>query len=110
MEFLHRLVHKYEAIHTVLGILGNIMFVGGSVLFLEAFKDLKPVAVWLFIFGSSFMLLGALGAGLKRCWRYFEGKPQPEDAMPEVYGNYDVARLNSAAGAAATQATRQRAD
>lgn len=92
MTFLHRLVHKYEAIHTVLGILGNVLFVCGSVLFLEAFKELRPIAVWLFICGSSLMLLGASGAGLKRCWRYFAGQPQPEDAMPESHGNYDMAR------------------
>ena len=69
---IHRLVHDYEVVHTALGILGNLLFVIGSVLFFETFKNLHTLAVALFVAGSLLMLVGALGAGLKKCWRYFE--------------------------------------
>ncbi|MEQ8349577.1 MAG: YrhK family protein [Sneathiellaceae bacterium] len=103
MNFLHTLVHRYEAVHTALGILGNLLFVIGSVLFFEPFEDLRTLGVSLFVAGSCLMLVGALGAGLKRCWRYFDGQPQPEDVLPEIYGDYTLARFSSAAGNAASR-------
>jgi hypothetical protein len=50
---------KYEWIHTTLGILGNVLFFVGSIMFL--YEALKRLGVWLFIVGSFLMLVGAVG-------------------------------------------------
>ena len=50
---------KSEWFHTLLGILGNVAFVVGSIFFL--FESLKTAGVWLFIIGSTGMLVGSLG-------------------------------------------------
>lgn len=41
----------------------------GSVLFFERFADLHTLAVWLFVLGSVFMLIGAVGSGLRTLWQ-----------------------------------------
>jgi hypothetical protein len=43
------------------------------VLFFERFSHLHTLAVWLFVIGSSLMLIGALGSGLKKLWQVEEG-------------------------------------
>lgn len=53
----------------MLGILGNVAFVAGSVLFFKRFEQWYTLAVWLFVVGSSLMLVGALGSGLKKLWQ-----------------------------------------
>lgn len=58
-DTLQRLVSDYEWFHTGVGILGNLMFFVGSVLFL--FESAKTVGVWLFIVGSFGMLIGSVG-------------------------------------------------
>lgn len=55
------LVHEYGWVHMALGLLGNVAFFVGSILFLPAFEPLKTVGVWLFIIGAGFMLIGAVG-------------------------------------------------
>lgn len=37
-------------------------------LFFERFSHLHTLAVWLFVVGSSLMLVGAVGSGLKKLW------------------------------------------
>lgn len=66
---IRTLVTDFEYIHTGLGICGNVLFVAGSVLFFERFSQLHTLAVWLFVAGSSLMLVGALGSGLKKLWQ-----------------------------------------
>lgn len=61
-------VQDYEQIHTAIGIAGNLFFVVGSVLFYKAFEEYYSLAVTLFVIGSAFMLVGAIGAGLRRMW------------------------------------------
>jgi hypothetical protein len=51
-------------VHLGIGIFGNITFVVGSILFL--YQSLQTAGVWLFIFGSSGMLLGSFGDLLVR--------------------------------------------
>lgn len=58
-DALQRLVSDYEWFHTGVGILGNLMFFVGSVLFL--FEPARTAGVWLFIVGSFGMLVGSLG-------------------------------------------------
>ena len=55
------IVKEYGWIHLTIGLCGNLMFFVGSILFFERFKEYKDIGVWLFVFGSFFMLLGALG-------------------------------------------------
>lgn len=66
------LVQDYEYIHTGVGILGNLLFVVGSVLFFKAFEHYYTLAVTLFVAGSAFMLIGSLGNGLRRWWQHHE--------------------------------------
>jgi hypothetical protein len=65
---IRTLVQEYGWIHTGLGLLGNTAFVAGSVAFLPRFETWEAVGiewqtfgVWLFIFGSTFMWIGAAG-------------------------------------------------
>lgn len=66
------LVQDYEYIHTVVGILGNLLFVVGSVLFFKAFEQYYTLGVALFVAGSAFMFIGSLGDGLRRWWQHRE--------------------------------------
>ena len=58
---LEILVKDYSWIHTGLGLIGNLFFFIGSILFLPAFDQLQTQGVWLFIAGSLLMLIGSLG-------------------------------------------------
>ena len=66
---IRTLVQDYEHIHTAIGIIGNLLFVVGSVLFYRPFEQYYSLAVSLFLIGSAFMFVGALGNGLRRMWR-----------------------------------------
>lgn len=55
------IVKEYGWIHLTIGLSGNFLFFVGSILFFERFKQYKGIGVWLFVIGSFFMLLGALG-------------------------------------------------
>jgi hypothetical protein len=55
------ILHKYGWVHLSLGLFGNAAFFIGSLFFLPALDDLKMLGVWLFVVGSGFMLIGALG-------------------------------------------------
>lgn len=68
------LVQDYRWIHLSLGLLGNITFFVGSVMFLPRLEQYKLFGVWLFIIGSFLMLLGSLGRLLVDIWEEEEGK------------------------------------
>lgn len=59
MRPLRTIVDDYDWIHTAVGLLGNLLFVLGSVLFL--WESTKDTGVWVFIAGSSFMFVGSAG-------------------------------------------------
>lgn len=63
---------EFPWIHLGIGIFGNLAFVVGSVLFLYA--ELERVGVWLFIVGSSGMLVGSFGELMVRIERRVQGK------------------------------------
>lgn len=63
-DAVEELVQDYEWFHTMLGILGNVLFFVGSVMFL--FESARTVGVWLFIVGSFGMAVGSVGAALVR--------------------------------------------
>lgn len=67
------LVQDYGWVHLAIGLIGNMLFVTGSILFLPAFHALRPVRIYIFIAGSSLMLVGALGQLLVRIWREYIG-------------------------------------
>ncbi|WP_425548606.1 YrhK family protein [Allohahella marinimesophila] len=60
-DILHVIVNKYGWIHLSLGLLGNVAFLIGSILFLPAMEAFKLVGVWLFIAGAFLMLIGSTG-------------------------------------------------
>lgn len=55
---IRTVVDRYEWIHLGLGVLGNIAFLGGSVLLLQS---ARTAATWMFIAGSAGMLIGNVG-------------------------------------------------
>lgn len=57
-KLVHALIKQYEWVHLIIGILGNIAFLGGSIMMLQ---EEKTTAIYLFIAGSSGMLIGNLG-------------------------------------------------
>lgn len=61
LNLLKIIVHDFGWIHLGLGLVGNFAFVVGSVFFLPAFEAYQTLGVWLFIFGSGLMFIGALG-------------------------------------------------
>jgi hypothetical protein len=67
---LKKIVCEYEWIHLSMGLLGNLSFFLGSILFLPALEPWKLVGVWLFIVGAFFMLIGALGRALVDLWQH----------------------------------------
>lgn len=50
-------VRRYELIHLTIGIIGNVLFVAGTILFIIE----KPYAGWFFLGGSTGMLVNAFG-------------------------------------------------
>ena len=66
MERVHRIVYEYQWAHLVTGILGNCLFIAGSVLFMQ---ELQPLAIYCFIAGSSAMLIGNLGSAVVKLWQ-----------------------------------------
>jgi len=71
---MRTLVKEYEHIHTTIGIVGNLLFVVGSVLFFKTFDQYYTLAVWMFVLGSVCMLIGAMGSGLRRLYKRREDK------------------------------------
>lgn len=61
---LGAVLSDFPWVHLGLGLFGNTLFVVGSVLFF--WESTKTLGVWLFVFGSSGMLLGSVGELLVR--------------------------------------------
>lgn len=75
MDPIRTFLREFEWIHTGVGILGNLSFAVGSVLFLS--EATMRVGVWFFIVGSFGMLIGSVGAALLKFER--EGGPHARD-------------------------------
>ena len=60
-DTLRVIVKDYGWIHTSIGLVGNVLFVIGSVFFLPSFSSVETLGVWLFIIGSFLMMIGAAG-------------------------------------------------
>ena len=58
------LLEEHRWIHLGVGILGNALFLVGSVLFL--WETTEAVGVWLFIVGAAAMLAGSIGSAIVR--------------------------------------------
>jgi hypothetical protein len=65
---IRTLVQDYGWVHLSLGLLGNISFFVGSILFLPRFEPVQTIGVWLFIVGAFFMAVGSLGRLLVSLW------------------------------------------
>ena len=63
-RWLGAVLGDFPWVHLGLGLFGNTLFVVGSVLFF--WESTKTLGVWLFVFGSSGMLLGSVGELLVR--------------------------------------------
>ncbi len=60
-RLISTIVQDYRWIHLSIGLIGNLLFVVGSVLFLPRFDAWQTAGVWLFIIGSALMMVGSLG-------------------------------------------------
>lgn len=58
-DALREFVQEYEWVHLTLGMLGNLLFFVGSVLFL--FETVKVLDIWAFVVGSFLMLIRSVG-------------------------------------------------
>jgi membrane-bound ClpP family serine protease len=81
---IRTLVQDYEHVHTIIGVSGNLLFVVGSILFYKAFEQFYTLAVSLFVVGSIFMLIGALGNGLRRMLQRREKAVSRTDAAADT--------------------------
>ncbi|SDK11588.1 YrhK family protein [Microbulbifer yueqingensis] len=63
-KLIKTIVEDYGWVHLSLGLLGNVGFFVGSILFLPQLEPYKVIGVWLFIVGSFLMLIGSLGRAL----------------------------------------------
>ena len=75
-------VFRFPQVHLGIGMLGNALFVIGTVLFLV---QQQGVGIWFFLVGSCGMLLGSLGEilrvmGRRRLWRFDVDPEQPDDS------------------------------
>lgn len=52
-------IREFPAVHLAIGVVGNVIFFVGSVLFIWDATEIA--AIWLFIIGSFGMMLGAIG-------------------------------------------------
>ncbi|MFC7547550.1 YrhK family protein [Plantactinospora sp. GCM10030261] len=59
-------VQRYPLAHLIIGLIGHVMFFSGSVLYV---LDVTQVGRYLFLVGSSAMLVGALGEVAKNIGR-----------------------------------------
>ncbi len=57
-------LRDFPWVHLGLGLMGNTLFVVGSVMFF--WKSVNTLAIWLFVLGSLGMLLGSVGELLVR--------------------------------------------
>lgn len=60
---LREFFDEYQWIHLTLGLIGNMLFFVGSVLFLFE-QQLQTFGVWAFVVGSFLMLVGSAGEAL----------------------------------------------
>ena len=81
MSAVRTLVQDFGWIHTGIGMLGNTAFFLGSIAFLPDLgkwgavgTEWKTVGVWLFIFGTFLMLVGAIGHFLVQVYEAREGR------------------------------------
>ena len=57
-------LRDFPWVHLGLGLIGNTLFVVGSVMFFS--DSVKTLAIWLFVLGSLGMLIGSVGELLVR--------------------------------------------
>ena len=72
---LNTCIKEYTWIHTSIGLLGNICFIIGSVLFM---RQNQSLGIWFFIAGSTGMLIGNAGNAaamyVQQRWRRRRGE------------------------------------
>jgi len=66
-------LRDYEWVHVSLGLLGNVIFLAGSILFLQ--PDRQHVATWFFVAGATGMLINSIGSALIAYQRRVRGRP-----------------------------------
>lgn len=71
---LVRIAKDFPIIHTVIGLVGNLLFFVGSILFFKAFEPFYTFAVWLFVIGSACMLVGSVGEVIRKFVQIEDGE------------------------------------
>ena len=76
---LQTLVREFPYIHKGIGLVGNICFFVGSVLFFKFFDGYYTFAVSLFVIGSFGMLLGSIGSIVRTIYEARERRAVKHD-------------------------------
>jgi hypothetical protein len=63
---LAAMVRRFPQVHLGIGLLGNALFITGTVLFIV---KMESIGLWFFLTGSSGMFLGSLGELLRNVGR-----------------------------------------
>jgi hypothetical protein len=79
-------VRRFPELHLGVGLVGNGVFLVGTVLFMTQRQD---IGIWFFLVGSSGMFLGALGEvlriqGKRRLWRTDTDPVDPSQRWSET--------------------------
>ncbi|KZB84772.1 YrhK family protein [Amycolatopsis regifaucium] len=78
-------IREFPAVHLGIGVIGNVIFFAGSVLFVWHVTEL--VAIWLFIIGSFGMMIGAIGQAVYIHERHrLNGAPGDQGRAPARSG------------------------
>lgn len=64
-------LREFPWVHLGIGLFGNALFFGGSILFF--WQSTMTTAIWLFVFGSLGMLTGSLGEMFVRLEKHRRG-------------------------------------
>lgn len=77
---LAALVWRTPQVHLGVGVLGNALFITGTILFMTKHE---PVGMWFFLLGSSGMLLASVGEVLRAMGRHRLAKYDVDPAAPD---------------------------
>jgi len=73
-------VRRFPQVHLGIGLLGNALFVTGTVLFMTKHQD---AGMWFFLTGSSGMFLGALGELVRKLGKHRLARYDVDPARPD---------------------------
>lgn len=74
-------VRRFPQVHLAIGLLGNALFITGSLLFITQHQD---AGTWFFLAGSIGMFLGTLGELVRQLSRHRLARYDVDPAQPDA--------------------------